>query len=1095
MAPEWSNGTVLITARDETLLKVYSFFLHLFEILIDKQFCFLIIVHELLGIEPIFWRVCGDTSPLEGGRLYHQLSFLKRVWVFKALCDTVAHSHKTVQEAMASEEVPESRQVTLGQDALGFTYLHFPAVSGSDIRVYRQKGWELENDPLWGPIAAERLVLEEERQRELEEKLAKQAAHLKKRKRPSPVKSRKSSSPAKKKQPAKYYISTLKLVITISNHCIVFFNFFRPVNTTPVPQRKKQAPEERPSRIGTRVSPRTLQRQTGLTLYKDTSSESEESEEENEVDPSENEDAQISEQEETLEPETAAAMVKKTPARPKRRARGGGGSRRRSRKKPPAKKKELEKIVEAKEEEDGEASMEVSLQEDKPSTSSDEDKTSPVPDDDEKSSSMVVGEKEKNDLPVLLKEDSNVKEQKSSPHPKEENDQVKFEDVKEEEQVPVKTEPVEQQQDATMSESQPTEENAQPVEETSSKVDEAATQEEKPSTVSSQRFTVSQLVQKLANEPIEDQVKTEPNCETNGEDEPKENADSQAVPVKEEPETSSEEKLFPDIPDPDRSTYDPFFFELIISSVEELQEWIEKFSDDKPGKARPRCEVKLCERFQSLLEEAQPLAADQQHANQKISQQLWKEWESYRCLNVKTKRSAAENAYDSGNSDSEQEQEEEEDSGKSESDDDGIRHSKRLRQRRSRQQESQNEEDEEEEDQPPQNKQRKTSGYGFDPAWDYDPSGAEELQMTSRRRKASFDPEMKNPGYWVGRRMTRATAAFAGSADDFEEGSTSNSPQQQQSTDWQGSSGMKESSSDGMQSDQLAEQLRQLRRQQAQLSSNDPQPAANGSPNIYFATKDEQGNSKKILITNPKAAEMLSQLKRQQLANSSPTRNLAPKMPTSSASASVASPSSTQQTSTPKKILLGLQSPNGGGSTSIDITQLVNQAAQKGLIVSHESRCLTMDLGPHGRFLVTAQLTPNGPRVISATPLPNPTVIANSGQIPLNGDCNTDSGNSTVNRPQPAKMIMTDSRPNNVISPEILRAVAGPDAGEAKLSIVKEGINKVLTLILPGGEMRRLTTSQVQQIQAAVRNKNNKLQTLVPAPAQVPVAAADGSSS
>jgi hypothetical protein len=164
---------------------------------------FFFLVHEQLGIEPMFWRVCGDTTPLMGGRLYHQLSFLKRVWVFKALCDTVAHSHKTVQEAMASEEVNDSRQVTLGQDALGFTYVHFPAVSGSDIRVYRQKGWELENDPIWGPIAAERLLQEEERQRELEEKLAAKAA-LNKRRRPTPVKSRKSASPSKKRQPAKY---------------------------------------------------------------------------------------------------------------------------------------------------------------------------------------------------------------------------------------------------------------------------------------------------------------------------------------------------------------------------------------------------------------------------------------------------------------------------------------------------------------------------------------------------------------------------------------------------------------------------------------------------------------------------------------------------------------------------------------------------------------------------------------------------------------------------------------------------------------------------------------------------------------------------
>ena len=111
---------------------------------------------------------------------------------------------------------------------------------------------------------------------------------------------------------------------------------FRPVNTTPVPQRKKQTLEERPSRIGTRVSPRTLQRQTGLTLYKDTSSESEEESEVENIavtsDGDEN-DAQISDKENQSSTPEAAAAVKKTPARPKRRTRGGGGSRRRSRKK------------------------------------------------------------------------------------------------------------------------------------------------------------------------------------------------------------------------------------------------------------------------------------------------------------------------------------------------------------------------------------------------------------------------------------------------------------------------------------------------------------------------------------------------------------------------------------------------------------------------------------------------------------------------------------------------------------------------------------------------------------------------------------------
>ena len=104
---------------------------------------------------------------------------------------------------MAEEEGPETRQVTLGTDSEGFTYLHFPAVSGSDIRVYRQKNWELESDPLWGPITAERKELEEERMRLEEIKRAEKAALEKSRKKTARTptnnrRAKKAASPKKK---------------------------------------------------------------------------------------------------------------------------------------------------------------------------------------------------------------------------------------------------------------------------------------------------------------------------------------------------------------------------------------------------------------------------------------------------------------------------------------------------------------------------------------------------------------------------------------------------------------------------------------------------------------------------------------------------------------------------------------------------------------------------------------------------------------------------------------------------------------------------------------------------------------------------------
>merc|ERR1712071_4553 len=249
----------------------------------------LVKVHELLGLEPMFWRVCGETNPLavetpSGKCSYHQLSFLKRVWIFKGLCDTVAHSHKTVQEAMAEEEGPESREVILGHDSAGFTYLHFPAVSGSDIRVYRQKSWDLESDPIWAPIVQERERQEEQRVLEEERKMA--------------VKKRKKVVVTRKITPKKP-LPTRK-------------NQRRPQNVavTPVPKKRKSAVEERPSRIGTRVSPRTIQRQTGLGNYKDTSSEmdsdqeeEEEEEEEEESNGEEEDDDQEVEDEEEEEEE------------------------------------------------------------------------------------------------------------------------------------------------------------------------------------------------------------------------------------------------------------------------------------------------------------------------------------------------------------------------------------------------------------------------------------------------------------------------------------------------------------------------------------------------------------------------------------------------------------------------------------------------------------------------------------------------------------------------------------------------------------------------------------------------------------------------
>lgn len=1037
-------------------------------------------LHELLGLEPMFWRVCGDTNPLDGGKLYHQLSFLKRVWIFKGICDTVAYSHKTVQEAMAEEEGPESRQVTLGQDANGFTYLHFPAVSGSDIRVYRQKTGEFEDDPIWGPIVAERREAEEERIREEETK----AAELKKRKRTSAASKRASTTP-KRSSPAKKKQSRTPIV-----------------NTTPTPQRKRSSTaDERPSRIGTRISPRTLQRQTGLTHYKDTSSESEDDEDSVEVseiseDPNGDKEDEEEEEEEDEEPNEQTVAVAKTAQRKKR------GRRTRSRKRPV--KKKLQKIVEEAEEtaEKKTAIEEAEKVEMKVEKKDAEEKV--------QNEDKIVKEEETSNIG----EDDNVFDEADETLDKQEKGSKEGDEV---------IKPPIPLQGETIKTDIKKEESEQPVinEEQNEPKKEGLVKgegEESSPSATTQRFTVSQLLQKLA-----------PSKEP-------------ATPAAPETTTSSEaEPISETVSDPDRASYDPYFFELIISNVEELQDWINRFSDvNEEGKPRPRCEVKLREHLQSLLEEAQPLASDQQQANQKICQQLWKEWERYRCSSSSNRQTSgaadeSDRIRDSGMSESEGSQPE--DNTSSIGSEDGVRHSRRLRVKRilhtanGSHQSTRSSSPMEEE--PPSKHNRKGS-YNFDPAWDSDAHSTPETPVG--RKRSNYIPEMKNPGFWIGRRVTRATAEFVGVPEE------STSPPQEPQNSQPVIKSVDKSPPAGVQTDQLVDQLRQLRRQQVLLSSNDPRPSVsavsspNGSPSVYFPSKDGQ----LVRITNPKTAGFLTQLKTNRSLQSN-----------------TSSPIAAQ----PRKIFIHQRPPlhlqKAGGSppapVSIDITQLVSQAALNGLIVAHEPRSLSLDMGQHGRFMVTAQMTPAGPKVISASPLPRklkiitnaastdaasvvqavpelavaatestlvdssspkvvlavPTSIELNSAIPVAEESTATTSIAanlahadqpaaidvtTVTKPIPPnvtpslvnpaitpktngspavskQILISDPRQNNIISADILRSVAGPEAVGARLTIVKEGNLKMLTLILSNGEIRRLTNSQVQQIQAAVRNK------------------------
>ena len=521
------------------------------------------------------------------------------------------------------------------------------------------------------------------------------------------------------------------------------------------------------------------------------------------------------------------------------------------------------------------------------------------------------------------------------------------------------------------------------------------------------------------------------------------------------------------VPDPDRATYDPFFFELIISNVDELLEWIHKFSDGA-SPARPRCELKLRDRLQALYDEAQPLAADQQQANQKIGQQLWKEWDVFQSQSGQGSSQdecASDNELRGSPALSASGQSEEEEEDNSVESNDWIRHSKRLRNRPAVARSASPADDE---DAAPA-KQSRRGSYHFDPGWDSD-HDAEQQPGRNNRRTPKFSERMKNPHYWIGRRMTRAAAAYAGSEFPDEQVGGEATPETQPPPPPPPDKEEK-SAQPKVRTEPLADQLRQLRRQQVLLSSNDPRPGSektpptNGSPrSVLFPSKDAQGQITYVRITNPKAVELLSRIKQQQQQQQPSVPKPAPAPPVSE-----------------KKILIQIQEPGGGAPKSLDITHVIHEAVTKGLIVNHEPRSLSMDLGSHGQFIVGAQMSANGPVVLSVATAAPAAPKTNGVTSPAPPAAAKRSPAAAENR-------------NSIIHPDVLTSIAGPDAQGARLSILKEGNNKVLTLILANGEIRRLTNSQVEMIQAAARNKKSSAASVAVAAAAVAVAAAPESS-
>ncbi|KAJ7986870.1 hypothetical protein DPEC_G00332890 [Dallia pectoralis] len=92
---------------------------------------------EQLGLSHQFFRTVGEVNPLENDP-FHLLPFIKRVWLFKGLCDNVYETQKDVQDAVLGQPIHECRESILGYDGDDNAYIHFPHFCGADLRIYCQ---------------------------------------------------------------------------------------------------------------------------------------------------------------------------------------------------------------------------------------------------------------------------------------------------------------------------------------------------------------------------------------------------------------------------------------------------------------------------------------------------------------------------------------------------------------------------------------------------------------------------------------------------------------------------------------------------------------------------------------------------------------------------------------------------------------------------------------------------------------------------------------------------------------------------------------------------------------------------------------------
>ncbi|XP_013065641.2 uncharacterized protein KIAA2026-like [Biomphalaria glabrata] len=92
-----------------------------------------------LGLDTRAFRMMGKSNPLQKKK-FHELSFLKRVWILKNYCDFCMETQQYLQKTIDDVEVVrpnDVREVLLGSDGRGYRYINFPMFTGKDIRIFK----------------------------------------------------------------------------------------------------------------------------------------------------------------------------------------------------------------------------------------------------------------------------------------------------------------------------------------------------------------------------------------------------------------------------------------------------------------------------------------------------------------------------------------------------------------------------------------------------------------------------------------------------------------------------------------------------------------------------------------------------------------------------------------------------------------------------------------------------------------------------------------------------------------------------------------------------------------------------------------------